>query len=170
MCECARCHQTSRIHGRRLCQPCHRAETRNGTIDTWTPTGRPTWNPLELMAAWDNYSAAGYTTTQAAAELGMTADGLRSAISRHHKPEPGPSTEWVQRAACAGSDPEVWFPPDSTEEDHAHALRRDYCGHCPVQTQCLDEALRSGVVGVWAATTTKQRADMRRRTTRQRTG
>ncbi len=169
--ECARCHQVMRIHGRQLCRTCHNTESRAGRLESWT-TSRNTWSNARLIAAWKRLSALGYTTDRAAAELGLTGDGLRTAISKHRRrnPTPTPSTEWVTRSACAGSDPEWWFPHETAEATQSTWLRQQFCDHCPVITECLDDALRTGVVGVWAATTTKQRAAMKRRNTRQRTG
>lgn len=44
---------------------------------------------------------------------------------------------WTALAACAQSDPEMWFP--SSGEDSTPAIT--ICATCPVQTDCLIEAL-----------------------------
>lgn len=48
--------------------------------------------------------------------------------------------EWLQHAACK-ADPEAMFP-DSNEISIANA--KDTCSGCPVRTQCLRDALRTG--------------------------
>lgn len=65
-------------------------------------------------------------------------------------------------AACAGTDPELFFPDESHEPAAARALDRDYCSDCPVRDACLQEALRTRVWGVWAGTSTKEREQMLR--------
>jgi WhiB family redox-sensing transcriptional regulator len=58
---------------------------------------------------------------------------------------------WRERAACLGSDPEVFYPLDHR---HGAAQARLICAGCPVRELCLaevmsseDPALRWGVVG-----------------------
>ncbi|MHC5259872.1 WhiB family transcriptional regulator [Streptomyces sp. UC4497] len=49
------------------------------------------------------------------------------------------SNAWRDLAACRGEDPEVMFP-DSNEAGIAYAKR--VCAGCPVQQQCLQDAMR----------------------------
>lgn len=46
---------------------------------------------------------------------------------------------WDQRAACRGRDTELWFAHESATKDIAEA--KAYCHRCPVQRECLDDAI-----------------------------
>lgn len=51
--------------------------------------------------------------------------------------------DWVERQACRGSDPSVFFPDRGGDPDpEAQRL----CASCPVREECLSEALRLGDV------------------------
>ena len=55
---------------------------------------------------------------------------------------------WVQRAACIGVDPELWFFVDSNSSERSQAIR--ICGGCEVKTQCLAAARkRRERYGIW---------------------
>ena len=64
---------------------------------------------------------------------------------------------WRDWAACAGSEPELFFP--GTGEVPRDAIR--ICGECPVRRPCLTYALNSGSqYGVWGGATANQRRAM----------
>ncbi|PAZ11554.1 transcriptional regulator [Streptomyces sp. SA15] len=67
--------------------------------------------------------------------------------------------EWLRRAACAGEDPELFFPVGTEGpalRDIAAAKR--ICARCPVIEPCLDFALDSGPTsGVWGGTCEEER-------------
>ncbi|GGS26839.1 transcriptional regulator WhiB [Streptomyces aureoverticillatus] len=99
-----------------------------------------------------------------------------SEITELRLPAPAPGTrrrmdevplrqEWIQRAACADEDPELFFPVGSTgpaERDQEEAKR--VCERCPVARQCLTYALRSGQTsGVWGGKDEGELARLRRR-------
>lgn len=66
---------------------------------------------------------------------------------------------WRQDAACAGKDPELFFPPrsNSIAAHQAQAV----CKTCPVQRQCLAWAVETRVeFGVWGGTTEASRRRM----------
>jgi WhiB family redox-sensing transcriptional regulator len=73
--------------------------------------------------------------------------------------------EWLERAACADEDPELFFPVGSTGpavRDEQEAKR--VCARCPVISECLAWALRSGQTsGVWGGTGERERAKLRGR-------
>jgi hypothetical protein len=53
---------------------------------------------------------------------------------------------WLDQAACATADPEIFFPA-SGEPD---AAAKQYCASCPVRDACRDYALAAGEeFGVW---------------------
>lgn len=61
--------------------------------------------------------------------------------------------------ACAGADPEIFFPPAGTNATKARAT----CGRCPHRQACLDWALETGQqFGVWGGTAPDERAQMLR--------
>jgi WhiB family transcriptional regulator, redox-sensing transcriptional regulator len=61
--------------------------------------------------------------------------------------------------ACAGADPEIFFPTTGGPATEAQAL----CNICPHQQPCLDWALETEqTFGIWAGTTPDERAQMRR--------
>lgn len=68
--------------------------------------------------------------------------------------------QWMDRAACAGQDPELWFPDGS---DVVAAERaRTVCAGCPAREQCLDYALHMPLsYGIFAGTTPAERAQLR---------
>ena len=74
-------------------------------------------------------------------------------------------------AKCQDYDPELWFPVSQVARPAAEEDAEYLCAGCPVQVECLELALRLGVLhGVWGGTREWQRehlliqrADERRR-------
>lgn len=64
--------------------------------------------------------------------------------------------DWQDEATCSGKPADWWF------EKEWEALAKSICGRCPVQSECLNYALVNGFVGVWGATTPKERRRIRR--------
>lgn len=70
---------------------------------------------------------------------------------------------WTSRAACLGSDPDLFFPigssgPALRQEAQAKAV----CARCPVRTDCLGYALATGqAAGVWGGATEEERREIR---------
>jgi hypothetical protein len=60
---------------------------------------------------------------------------------------------------CAQTDPDLWFP---TSEKQTGRIAKNLCRSCIWLTPCLKYALRHEVVGVWGATTERERAQMRK--------
>ncbi|MFN7322889.1 MAG: WhiB family transcriptional regulator [bacterium] len=69
------------------------------------------------------------------------------------------NTEWMNEGACKGNQ-EMFF-----DETHLKTVRaaREICASCIVKFQCLDHAISNKEVGVWAGTTTNERAKMMRK-------
>lgn len=54
--------------------------------------------------------------------------------------------EWIDRAACVGADPEIFFLPRGRNATEAHRI----CAGCPVRQECLDEAIENREqYGIW---------------------
>ena len=74
---------------------------------------------------------------------------------------------WRLHAACLFvDDPEIFFPYGKGHQLRRNSLQaRLVCQQCPVQVECLDEALdidTSRDWGVWAGTLPEERVKMRR--------
>lgn len=67
--------------------------------------------------------------------------------------------QWQNWAACAGADPETWFPVKGSSFPAAAARA---CAACPVRRSCLATALCWGEDGIWAGSTPGQRRDATR--------
>jgi WhiB family redox-sensing transcriptional regulator len=72
--------------------------------------------------------------------------------------------DWWPRAACKGTDQNVFFADDSESIVAAKAV----CARCPVREQCLDFAFQGRHHGIWGGTTDKERARLRRDQRRQK--
>ena len=70
-------------------------------------------------------------------------------------------TPWMDNAACADADPDLFFVDVGESADEAKAI----CSRCPVQTDCLDFALASHErFGIWGGMSSRQRrVEARRR-------
>ncbi|MET7683344.1 WhiB family transcriptional regulator [Streptomyces sp. NPDC005423] len=70
--------------------------------------------------------------------------------------------EWIERAACVGEDPELFFPvgrsgPALRDVREAKAV----CAGCPVVAECLSWAVATGQTnGVWGGLTEVERAEL----------
>lgn len=65
--------------------------------------------------------------------------------------------EWTERALCAQTDPEAFYPVKGGSTRAAKKV----CAACPVQQQCLEWALSQGeVFGVWGGSTHRERRTM----------
>jgi WhiB family redox-sensing transcriptional regulator len=70
-------------------------------------------------------------------------------------------TEWMGRGTCREEPPSRFFPSDGVGVQVAKAV----CAGCPVQSPCLEYALRHRIDhGVWGGTSERER----RRILRQR--
>ncbi|MEU0336727.1 WhiB family transcriptional regulator [Streptomyces sp. NPDC006193] len=83
----------------------------------------------------------------------------------HHRAS---AYDWRDEAACAGEDPELFFPlSDSVAPDSQASSARAICRRCPVLLPCRSWAIEHGEDdGIWGATTAAQRRAIRRATRR----
>lgn len=77
-----------------------------------------------------------------------------------------PRRDWRSERACAGVDPDVFYPTSTSVHEAQPAL--DVCAQCPVTLDCLAYALRVHRsnfydFGVWGRTTPLDRRAIRRR-------
>lgn len=70
-------------------------------------------------------------------------------------------TEWMDRAECAGMDPDLFFPVEKTGP--TVAAPKAVCAGCPVRVECAMHALNVGEeYGVWGGLTERERRRVRR--------
>ena len=68
---------------------------------------------------------------------------------------------WRHAAACAGQDPDLWFPGSGQVTVAAAALA--VCQECPVRAACLEFALTQNMKdGIWGGTVPRTRRGLRR--------
>lgn len=70
---------------------------------------------------------------------------------------------WVQEAACAGTDQEMWWPEvmRGVEARAAERTALAICDTCPVRAACLKWAIEHEPRGIWGGTTSRQRRLLR---------
>lgn len=69
-------------------------------------------------------------------------------------------TEWQERALCAQTDPELFFPNKGGTPKNAKAV----CLACPVRPECLEWALKTGQrYGIWGGMSDRQRLKLERK-------
>lgn len=80
---------------------------------------------------------------------------------------------WRDRAGCAGVSPNTFYPEVDTRGANPEVRKRlqrlaeleakAICLTCPVKDDCLTHALRYDEEGIWGATTSDERRELRRR-------
>lgn len=76
---------------------------------------------------------------------------------------------WMERAACAGDDPSLWYADErSSGGTDWYAEARQVCASCPVTAPCLaladatETASLWGTRGVWGGLSPAERVARRR--------
>ncbi|PZS05029.1 MAG: WhiB family transcriptional regulator [Pseudonocardiales bacterium] len=88
----------------------------------------------------------------------MTAD-LGSALSATFSADDG-APEWQERALCAQTDPESFFPEKGGSTREAKKI----CTGCEVRAECLEYALAHDErFGIWGGLSERERRRLRRR-------
>jgi WhiB family redox-sensing transcriptional regulator len=65
-------------------------------------------------------------------------------------------------AACAGEDPELWFPSEAATAASTAATAKEICSGCPIVEECAEYAIPiAELVGVWGNLTAAQRRQKR---------
>jgi WhiB family redox-sensing transcriptional regulator len=58
----------------------------------------------------------------------------------------GSDMQWLDRAACRGHDPELFFPVSAVGPGHAHTENaKRVCRTCPVLAECLEWAIAGAI-------------------------
>jgi WhiB family redox-sensing transcriptional regulator len=67
---------------------------------------------------------------------------------------------WQERALCAQTDPEAFFP----EKGGSTREAKKVCGSCEVRSECLDYALAHDErFGIWGGLSERERRKLKRR-------
>jgi WhiB family redox-sensing transcriptional regulator len=84
---------------------------------------------------------------------------------------PSTDEDWRHKAACQDQDPELFFPVGNSGPAILQiAEAKAVCSRCPVASDCLAWALRTGQdAGVWGGTSEEERRALKRRNARSRT-
>lgn len=85
-----------------------------------------------------------------------------SAYLRAHPADPCQPPDWTERALCAETDPEAFFP----EKGGSTKPAKQVCASCEVRAECLEYALKhedAGRFGIWGGLSERQRRDLRYR-------
>jgi WhiB family redox-sensing transcriptional regulator len=68
--------------------------------------------------------------------------------------------DWQERALCAQTDPEAFYP----EKGGSTAEAKRVCTNCEVRVQCLDYALENGErFGIWGGLSERERRRVHKR-------
>lgn len=108
---------------------------------------------------------AGAEVRDLARAHGVSAQTIYRAIRRTDERDgesiPAPETDdWRDRAACRGTNPDIFYPSDSSPEGAEMARR--ICDSCTVREPCLAYALATNQTdGIWAGTSDRQRRRIR---------
>lgn len=66
--------------------------------------------------------------------------------------------DWRDQAACAGTDPDVFHPPDGAAGREIAKQARALCTACPVRVDCLATAIAEAEDrGIWGGCTERER-------------
>lgn len=131
--------------------------------------------PLSLEEVAEEYRflrAAGETQARIAERLGFTDRSYfrrRLQQARRHGFEvdapyefaAAPPREVMAAAACAGHDPDDWFPEPEHLPTPASERARAVCRTCPVQPECLQWAVQPAASGIWGGLATYERRSLR---------
>lgn len=76
-----------------------------------------------------------------------------------HESEPLTNEEWQERALCAQTDPEAFFPEKGGSTREAKKI----CLRCPVRNECLEYALAHDErFGIWGGLSERERRRLKR--------
>jgi WhiB family transcriptional regulator, redox-sensing transcriptional regulator len=75
------------------------------------------------------------------------------------RPEAGDEPGWQDRALCAQTDPEAFFPEKGGSTREAKRV----CRNCEVRTECLEFALENDErFGIWGGLSERERRRIKR--------
>ncbi|MCW2508093.1 MAG: Transcription factor WhiB [Modestobacter sp.] len=106
----------------------------------------------------DNYRAA--AAEAAPVTYGTDVLGMASVFATGFPGMDGEEQGWQERALCAETDPEAFFPEKGGSTREAKKI----CTGCEVRAECLDYALANDErFGIWGGLSERERRRLRRR-------
>lgn len=131
----------------------------NTAAAAWSGVGRDTVNKYRRII--DGPVGRGHTRTTTGACTGCPmCDGVTVVFIGLHVHDERPTGQaWVESAACAGMDTDLFFPHRGDDCRPAKLV----CDRCPVREACLEYALVNGERhGVWGGLSERERRRARR--------
>jgi WhiB family redox-sensing transcriptional regulator len=114
--------------------------------------------PTDSAAGLDGSESHLCNTTRAAHQRGEVEEVAMSVVFPLHRgvdDEPG----WQDRALCAQTDPESFFPEKGGSTREAKRV----CGSCEVRVECLEYALANDErFGIWGGLSERERRRLKR--------
>ena len=113
---------------------------------------------LELVGsqAGSEVVADGGMTTATPLQL---VDTFGETVGSFGEPDDGEEQEWQERALCAQTDPEAFFPEKGGSTREAKRI----CSGCEVRAECLEYALgHDERFGIWGGLSERERRRLRR--------
>jgi WhiB family redox-sensing transcriptional regulator len=87
-------------------------------------------------------------------------DGMASVLPMFGTPEDDGIMGWQERALCAQTDPEAFFP----EKGGSTREAKKVCTGCEVRAECLEYALANDErFGIWGGLSERERRKLKRR-------
>ena len=88
------------------------------------------------------------------------ADGLATVLPMFGTPEEDTALGWQERALCAQTDPEAFFP----EKGGSTREAKKVCLGCDVRAECLEYALEQDErFGIWGGLSERERRKLKKR-------
>ncbi len=93
-------------------------------------------------------------------DAGKPAPALASVVNIFGAEDDDGPLGWQERALCAQTDPEAFFP----EKGGSTREAKKVCGSCDVRSECLDYALENDErFGIWGGLSERERRKLKRR-------
>src|SRR5690606_21843970 len=93
-------------------------------------------------------------------DAGRPASTLASVVNIFGNADDDGPLGWQERALCAQTDPEAFFP----EKGGSTREAKKVCGSCDVRTECLEYALEHDErFGIWGGMSERERRKLKRR-------
>lgn len=71
--------------------------------------------------------------------------------------------DWIERGACVGSDPTLFFPGTGAEGARQAKVAKAICAGCEVRRECLEYAISNGErYGIFGGMTRDERSRYKR--------
>ena len=87
-------------------------------------------------------------------------DPTGAAVGVFGEPEDAQEADWQERALCAQTDPEAFFPEKGGSTREAKRI----CSGCEVRAECLEYALgQDERFGIWGGLSERERRKLKRR-------